>query len=85
MIRAFDSASRITTKLNAARGFEELQNDSINLVPGVEWPKNRWIFDWSERESKNAVKASLSSGRVFLTVAVEPSRRIKRPESGASW
>ena len=45
MIRAFDSASRITIRLRDVRGLEESQNDSMIFVFATDRLKNRWIFD----------------------------------------
>jgi hypothetical protein len=47
--------------------------------------KKRRRRDSGERRSKKARTASQSSGRAGWICAVVPSRRIKRPDSAASW
>lgn len=85
MIRSARSPRRLTTSVKRDRGFDESQNESMNSSPGNARLKKRSNRDSLERDSKKAASAPLSSGRATPIDAVVPSRKIRRPDSGASW
>jgi hypothetical protein len=85
MITGPASDKRVTIKLSRSRGFEESQKDRIIFSLGPLDEKKRRQVDVSESEAKNSAMAFLSDGRAMPMVAVEPSRKINRPECGESW
>lgn len=71
-------------RVRRVRGFDESQKASIKSSLGRAVPKKRWRFDSGESAEKNFFKPALSFGWLIRISAVVPSRRISRPDSGAS-
>ncbi len=63
---------------------DESQRDLTNSGAGSEREKNRCCLDSGESLWNKATTAGASSSVATRTVAVEPSRRIKRPNSAES-
>ena len=72
-------------RVNLKCGAALLQKDSINFSFGCETEKKRWKRDSSDSEAKNRSIASLSVAWATRTIAVVPSRKMSRPDSGESW
>jgi hypothetical protein len=71
--------------MNLRCGSVLLQKRSTNISFGREAERKRWKRDSSDSEEKKRAIASLSVAWATRTVAVVPSRKISRPDSGESW
>ena len=67
------------------RGSEQSHSERSSSVSGPVLEKKRHRLDSGDKRSKKSFNASASWGRAMRTVAVVPSRRMRRPNSGESW
>src|SRR5687767_11045926 len=75
----------MTTSVSWVCGSEESHNDRTKSAAGSETVKKRCARDSGESRWKKSAIAGASSTVATRIVAVDPSRRISRPNSAESW
>ena len=77
-------ANRVTIRVSWLRRLLDSQKELMNLSFGIASEKNRRRRDSFDSEAKNWATANSSLGCATRIGAVVPSRKINRPDSGAS-
>ena len=85
MIRETPPTIRLTINVNCDRGSDESHNRARRASGGSAVEKKRRRFDSGESCWKNSCSAARSPGSERRMNAVDPSRRMRRPDSAESW
>ncbi len=85
MIREAPLTIRMTIRVSWTRGLEESHCRSRSAFAGSAMEKKRRRFDSGESWRKNSRSSSKSDGSAGRMNAVDPSRRMSRPDSAESW
>jgi hypothetical protein len=75
---------RLTTRLSCLCGFEGSQSVFTQSPRGAAIEKKRFCLDSGESQLKKAISASRSWDWAMRMVAVEPSRKMIRPDAAES-